>query len=452
MSVSVENLEHNMAKMTVEVPAEDFEKAIQNVYLRQKMNITIPGFRKGKAPRKLIEKMYGEGIFFEDAANDLLPGAYSDAAKESGLDIVSTPEINVTQLGKDQPFIFTAEVAVRPDVTLGQYKGVEVLKTDTTVTDEDLDNRIKQEQQKNSRTITLEDDQAAEKDDTLTLDYEGKIDGEAFEGGTAKDQRLKLGSNTFIPGFEDQLIGVKTGETKEVKVTFPEDYHAEDLKGKDAVFTCTVHKIERTELPEVDDEFAADAGFDNLDAYKEDLKKQLQNEKDEAAKQARRDNGLSKAASNATIDIPEAMINTRADEMVDNFARRLQSQGMSFEQYMKYTGADRNTMREQVKPQAKIQIRNELVLGKIADVENIEVSDDELQKEIEDMAKPYNMKVEDIEKILGDDQKDIIRNDLKLQKAADLIADNAVEVEKLEEEAPADKKSDEAEAEDKTEE
>ncbi|MGI6052880.1 MAG: trigger factor [Bilifractor sp.] len=452
MSVSVENLEHNMAKMTVEVPAEDFEKAIQNVYLRQKKNITIPGFRKGKAPRKLIEKMYGEGIFFEDAANDLLPGAYSDAAKESGLDIVSTPEINVTQLGKDQPFIFTAEVAVRPDVTLGQYKGVEVLKTDTTVTDEDLDNRIKQEQQKNSRTITLEDDQAAEKDDTLTLDYEGKIDGEAFEGGTAKDQRLKLGSNTFIPGFEDQLIGVKTGETKEVKVTFPEDYHAEDLKGKDAVFTCTVHKIERTELPEVDDEFAADAGFDNLDAYKEDLKKQLQNEKDEAAKQARRDNGLSKAASNATIDIPEAMINTRADEMVDNFARRLQSQGMSFEQYMKYTGADRNTMREQVKPQAKIQIRNELVLGKIADVENIEVSDDELQKEIEDMAKPYNMKVEDIEKILGDDQKDIIRNDLKLQKAADLIADNAVEVEKLEEEAPADKKSDEAEAEDKTEE
>jgi trigger factor len=452
MSVSVENLEHNMAKMTVEVPAEDFEKAIQNVYLRQKKNITIPGFRKGKAPRKLIEKMYGEGIFFEDAANDLLPGAYSDAAKESGLDIVSTPEINVTQLGKDQPFIFTAEVAVRPDVTLGQYKGVEVLKTDTTVTDEDLDNRIKQEQQKNSRTITLEDDQAAEKDDTLTLDYEGKIDGEAFEGGTAKDQRLKLGSNTFIPGFEDQLIGVKTGETKEVKVTFPEDYHAEDLKGKDAVFTCTVHKIERTELPEVDDEFAADAGFDNLDTYKEDLKKQLQNEKDEAAKQARRDNGLSKAASNATIDIPEAMINTRADEMVDNFARRLQSQGMSFEQYMKYTGADRNTMREQVKPQAKIQIRNELVLGKIADVENIEVSDDELQKEIEDMAKSYNMKVEDIEKILGDDQKDIIRNDLKLQKAADLIADNAVEVEKLEEEAPADKKSDEAEAEDKTEE
>lgn len=445
MSVSVENLEKNMAKLTVEVPAEEFEKAVQNVYLRQKKNISIPGFRKGKAPRQLIEKMYGEGIFFEDAANDLLPKSYGDAAKESGLDIVSAPEISVTQIGKGKSFIFTAEVAVKPEVTLGQYKGVEVPKTDTTVTDEDLQKRLEQEQQKNSRTVTLEADQEAAKDDTVTLDFEGKVDGRAFEGGSAKNQKLKLGSNTFIPGFEDQLIGVKSGETKEIHVTFPEDYHAEELRSKDAVFTCEIHSIERTELPEIDDDFASDAGFDSLDAYKEDLKKQLQDEKNKAAEQAKKDNGLSKAASDAEMDIPEAMLNTRADEMIDNFARRLESQGMSFDQYMKYTGADRNTMRDQVKPQAKIQIRNELVLEKIADTENLEVSDDELSSEIADMAKSYNVKAEDMEKMLGDDQKDIIRKDLRLQKAADLIGKNAVEVEKAEEEAPAEEASDKAE-------
>ena len=447
MSVSVENLENNMAKLTIEVPAEDFEKAVQRVYLRQKKNITLPGFRKGKAPRNLIEKMYGEGIFFEDAANDILPGAYSDGAKESGLDIVSTPEIEVTQIGKGKDFIFTAEVAVKPDVELGQYKGVEVPKTDTTVTDKDVEDRLEQEQKKNSRTITLEGDDAAARDDTLTLDYEGKIDGEAFEGGTAKDQKLKLGSNTFIPGFEDQLIGVKTGETKEVTVTFPEDYHAEDLKGKEAVFTCTIHKIERTELPELDDEFASDAGFDTLDDYKADLRKQLQDEKDKATEQAKKDNGVSKAAENAKMDIPEAMLNTRADEMIDNFARRLQSQGMSFDQYMKYTGADRKSMREQVKPQAKIQIRNELVLEKVAEAENIEVSDEEVDEEIANMAKAYNMSAEDFGKMIGDDQKKLIREDLKVQKAADLIGSNAVEVEKPAEDEKAEEteKKDDAE-------
>ena len=445
MSVKVENLEKSMAKLTVEVSAEEFEKAMQNAYQKQKKNISIPGFRKGKVPRQMIEKMYGPGVFYEDAANAILPSAYADAAKESGLDIVSQPKIDVTQIEKGKTFIFTAEVAVKPEVVLGEYKGVEVPKTDTTVTDEEVEKELEADQKKNAREVTLEDDQEAAKDDVLTLDYEGTVDGVAFDGGTAKDQSLKLGSNTFIPGFEDQLIGVKTGETRVVKVTFPEDYHAEDLKGKDAEFTCTVKKLLRTELDELNDEYAQDhSEFDTLDEYKADLRKQITERKENEAKQARKDNGVSKAASNATIEIPEAMLDTRADEMVQNFARRLQAQGMSLEQYMKYTGSDVNQMRAQVKPQAEIQIRNELVLEKIAETEKIEVTDEDVNKEIENMAKAYNMKVEDISKLIDDEQKESIRKELAVQKAADLIADNAVEVEKKEEEAaPAEEKKEE---------
>ena len=445
MSVKVENLEKSMAKLTVEVSAEEFEKAMQNAYQKQKKNISIPGFRKGKVPRQMIEKMYGPGVFYEDAANSILPSAYADAAKESGLDIVSQPKIDVTQIEKGKDFIFTAEVAVKPDVVLGEYKGVEVPKTDTSVTDEEVEKELEADQKKNAREVTLEDDQEAAKDDVLTLDYAGTVDGVAFDGGTAKDQTLKLGSNTFIPGFEDQLIGVKTGETRVVKVTFPEDYHAEELKGKDAELTCTVKKIVRTEMDELNDEYAQDhSEFDTLDEYKADLKKQITERKEKEAKQARKDNGVSKAASNATIEIPEAMLDTRADEMVQNFARRLQAQGMSLEQYMKYTGADVNQMRAQVKPQAEIQIRNELVLEKIAETEKIEVTDEDVNKEIENMAKAYNMKVEDISKLIDDEQKESIRKELAVQKAADLIADNAVEVEKKEEEAaPAEEKKEE---------
>uniref|UniRef100_I5ASS7 Trigger factor n=1 Tax=Eubacterium cellulosolvens (strain ATCC 43171 / JCM 9499 / 6) TaxID=633697 RepID=I5ASS7_EUBC6 len=430
MSVKVENLENSMAKLTIEVSAEEFEKELQNAYQKQKKNISIPGFRKGKVPRAMVEKMYGPAVFYDDAANALIPKAYVDAEKESGLDIVSRPAIDVVQIEKGKAFIFTAEVATKPEVTLGDYKGVEVPKTDTTVTDEDVQKRLEQEQRKNSREITREAEDAAQDGDTLTLDFEGKIDGVAFDGGTASNQTLKLGSNSFIPGFEAQLVGVKTGETKDITVTFPEDYHAEELKGKEAVFTCTVHKITATELPELDDEFAGDVSeFDTLDEFKADLKKQLQEEKDRAAKQAKRDNGLTKAAANATIEIPQAMMDTRCDDMVENFARRLQSQGMSLDQYMQYTGSDMNAMRAQVKPQAEIQIRNELVLEKIAEVENITVTDDDVKGEMETMAKAYNMKLEDIEKMIGDEQKEIIKKDLALQKAADLIADNAVEVE-----------------------
>lgn len=443
MSVTVENLEKSMAKLTVEVSAEEFEKAMQQAYMRQKKDISIPGFRKGKVPRVMIEKMYGPGVFYEDAANIVMPGAYEEAAKESGLDITSSPEIDVTQIEKGKSFIFTATVALRPEVVLGDYKGVEVPRTDVTVTDEDVEKELKREQEKNSRQVTL-DDEAAADGDTVTMDYVGTIDGEAFEGGTAEAADLTLGSGTFIPGFEEQLVGVKAGETKVVNVTFPEDYHAEDLKGKDAVFTCNIIKISRKELPELNDEFAQDVSeFDTLEEYKEDLRKNLQKQRENVAKQNRRDNAVSRAAQNATIEIPEAMLNTRAEQSVNNFARQLASQGMSLDQYMQFTGSNMEMMREQVKPQTEIQIRNELVLDEVAKAENIEVTDDEILAEVEEMAKAYGMDFEKMKEVLTDEEKENFRKDLAARKAMDLIADAAVEVDMPEEEAAADKEAEE---------
>lgn len=444
MSVQVENLEKSMAKLTVTVSAEDFEKALQRAYQKQKKNISIPGFRKGKVPRQVIEKMYGAGVFYEDAANSILPGAYADAAKESGLDITSTPQIDVTQIEKGKDFIFTATVALKPDVVLGQYKGVEVPKPDRTVTDEDVEKALKEEQEKNARQITVEDG-GAENGDSVVMDYEGKIDGEPFEGGSAKNHTLVLGSGSFIPGFEDGLLGVKGGETRDVEVTFPEDYHAEELKGKKAVFTCKVEKVTRKELPELDDEFAQEVSeFDTLDAYKADVRKNLETKKEEAARQEIKDNAVSKAAQNSTIEIPAPMIDTQADRMIDNFARRLQAQGMSMQQYMQFTGSDENMMREQVKPQAEIQIRNQLTLEKIAETENIQVSDEELDQEIEKMAKAYNLEPDKMKEIIGDEEKENIRKDLAEQKAMDLVADAAVEVEKKEEPAKAEEAAEDA--------
>ena len=444
MSVQVENLEKSMAKLTVTVSAEDFEKALQRAYQKQKKNISIPGFRKGKVPRQVIEKMYGAGVFYEDAANSILPGAYADAAKESGLDITSTPQIDVTQIEKGKDFIFTATVALKPDVVLGQYKGVEVPKPDRTVTDEDVEKALKEEQEKNARQITVEDG-GAENGDSVVMDYEGKIDGEPFEGGSAKNHTLVLGSGSFIPGFEDGLLGVKGGETRDVEVTFPEDYHAEELKGKKAVFTCKVERVTRKELPELDDEFAQEVSeFDTLDAYKADVRKNLETKKEEAARQEIKDNAVSKAAQNSTIEIPAPMIDTQADRMIDNFARRLQAQGMSMQQYMQFTGSDENMMREQVKPQAEIQIRNQLTLEKIAETENIQVSDEEVDQEIEKMAKAYNMEPDKMKEIIGDEEKENIRKDLADQKAMDLVADAAVEVEKKEEPAKAEEAAEDA--------
>ena len=411
------------------------KKAMQKAYMQQKNSISIPGFRKGKVPRQMVEKMYGPGIFYEDAANIVLPDAYEEGAKESGLDITSSPEIEVTQVEKGKPFIFTALVALRPEVKLGNYKGLEVPRNDVSVSDEELEKELRKEQEKNGRQITI-DDEAAQNGDTVTMDYKGTIDGEAFEGGSAQGANLTLGSGTFIPGFEEQLVGVKAGETKEVHVTFPEDYHAEELKGKEAVFTCDVIKISRTELPELNDEFAQDVSeFDTIDEYKEDLRKQLQQRKENAAKQSRRDNALSRAARAAEIEIPAPMLETRAVDMVNNFARQLAAQGMNLEQYMQYTGSNAEMMREQVKPQAEIQIRNELVLEEIAKAEGIEVTEEEILAEVEEMAKSYGIDADKMKEVMTDEERENFRKDLAARKALDLIADAAVEVDEPEEPA-----------------
>ena len=437
MSVQVENLEKNMAKLTIEVSAEELEKALQSAYLKQKKNISIHGFRKGKVPRAMIEKMYGAGVFYEDAANALIPQAYSQAAEESKLDIVSRPEIHVEQIEKGKPFIFTAEVAVKPDVTLGEYKGVAVPVSHTEVTDEEVEAELKKEQEKNSRTITVED-RAAEKGDIVTIDFEGTVDGETFQGGSGKDYPLTLGSGTFIPGFEDQLVGAKAEDVVDVHVTFPEDYNSEELKGKAAVFKCTVHKIETKELPELDDDFAKDVSeFDTLEEYKNSLREDLKKKKEDEAKREKENAAVDKAVANAQMEIPDAMLDTQAAQMVDNFARRLSAQGMSMEQYMQYTGQNAAALQEQMKPQALKQIQTRLVLEKVAQVENIQISDERLEEEFEKMAKMYGMEKDKLKEILGDAEKDQMREDLAVQEAVTFLADNAVETEEKEEDQAA---------------
>ena len=433
MSVQVETLEKNTAKLTVEVPADELEKALEEAYQRQKSRISIPGFRKGKVPRAMVEKMYGPEIFYDDAANRLVPEAYDKAMDESGLDIVSRPKIDVVQLEKGKPFIFTATVATKPDVTLGDYKGIEVPKNDIAVTDEEVEAELKKEQEKNSRLVTVED-RAAKDGDTLELDYAGTVDGVAFDGGTAEGQSLKLGSNTFIPGFEEQLVGVNTGDEKDVEVTFPEEYHAKDLAGKAAVFHCKIHKISETEVPALDDEFAQDISeFDTLEEYKADVRKTLEVRKEERAKQNRRDYAVSRAAENSTIEIPEAMLTSQAEQQVENMARRLQAQGLSFEQYLQYTGGSYEMMVEQTKPQAEKQIRNSLTLEKIAEVEKLEVSDEDVDAEIKRIAEMYGMEADKFKETFGEAEMNNIREDLKIQKAIDFVAEHAVESDKVEE-------------------
>jgi trigger factor len=434
MSVQVENLEKNMAKLTVEVPAEELDKAIEKVYQKQKRNISVPGFRKGKVPRKMVERLYGAGVFYEDAANELIPQAYDDARAEADLEIVSRPRIEVTQLESGKPFVFTAEVAVKPEVKLGEYKGLEVTGTDVTVTDEEVEKRLKDEQEKNSRLVAVED-RAAEDGDTVTLDYAGTADGVAFAGGTAENQTLVIGSKTFIPGFEEQLIGMNIGDEKDIEVTFPEDYHAEDLKGKAAVFHCKLHNIQKKELPELNDEFAEDVSeFDTLEEYKADLRKSLEDAKKESALQNKKDQAASKAAENAEIDIPDLMVESQAEQMVDNFANQLRTQGMDINQYMQYTGQNAEAMVESMKPQAKQQIRTRLTLEKIAETENIEINDEAVEEELKKMAEAYGLEVDKIKEIMGDNERENIREDLKVRAAIDLLAENAVEVDEKKEE------------------
>ena len=435
MSVQVENLEKNMAKLTIEVAAEDLEKALNAAYQRQKKNISIPGFRKGKVPRAMVEKMYGPAVFYEDAVNSLIPQEYAKAADESGLDIVSQPEIDVVQIEKGKPFIFTAEVAVKPEVTLGEYKGLEVPKADLEVTDEEIEAELKKEQEKNARTIHVED-RAAQEGDKVTIDFEGFVDGVAFEGGAGKDYPLTLGSKTFIPGFEEQLVGVALEQPVDVNVTFPEDYQAEELKGKEAVFKCVIHKIEAKELPELDDDFAKDVSeFDTLEEYKKEIKDNIEKRKADAAKTEKENAVVDKAIENAQMDIPEAMVKTQINQMIDDFARRIQSQGLTMEQYMQFTGSTRETMQEQMRPQAMKRIQSRLVLEKVAEVENIQISDEKLDEELTKMAEMYKMELDKFKELVDDYQKDQMKKDLAVQEAVTLMAENAKEVEvKAEEE------------------
>ena len=427
MSVQVENLEKNMAKLTVEVAAEDFEKAVQAAYMKNRNKITIPGFRKGKAPRVMIEKMYGAGIFFEDAANALIQAEYPKAAEESGLDIVSQPEIDVVQIEKGKAFIFTAEVAVKPEVTLGEYKGLEVEISSVEVTEEEIAAELKKEQENNSRTIDV-DDRAVAQGDMVTLDFEGFVDGVAFEGGKGTDYPLTLGSNTFIPGFEEQLVGANTGDHVEVKVTFPEEYQAKELAGKEAVFQCDVKKIEAKELPELDDDFAKDVSeFDTLAEYKEDVKKNLTEKKAEDARRAKEDAAVDKVIENAQMDIPEAMIETQTRQMLDDFARRMQSQGLSMEQYFQFTGQSVDKMMEDMKPQALKRIQTRLVLEKIAEVENIQPTEEEVNEEISKMAEMYKMEADKLKDLIGENEMEQMKKDMAVQKAVTLVADAAVE-------------------------
>ena len=428
MSLQVEKMEKNMAKLTIEVAAEDLEKAMQNAYQKAKGRITIPGFRKGKAPRKMIEQMYGKGIFLEDAVNALIPEHYSKAMGESELEIVSQPKIDLVQAEPGKELIFTAEVAVKPEVTLGEYKGVEVPKSDVTVTDEDVDAEVKKEQEKNSRTITVED-RAAQLNDTVTIDFEGSVDGVPFDGGQATEYPLTLGSNTFIPGFEEQLVGANTGDDVEVKVTFPEEYQAKELAGKEAIFKCAVKKIEAKELPELDDDFAKDVSeFDTLAEYKEDVKKNLTEKKEKEARTAKENAAVDKAIENAQMDLPDAMVETQCQQMLDDFSRRMQSQGLSMDQYFQFTGMTAEKMMEDMKPQAVKRIQTRLVLEKIAEVENIQPTEEEVNEEISKMAEMYKMEADKLKELLGEREIEQIKKDMAVQKAVSLVADAAKEV------------------------
>lgn len=427
MSLQVEKLEKNMAKLTIEVSAEEFEAAVQKAYLKNRTRISIPGFRKGKAPRQIIEKMYGDAVFFEEAANAIIPTAYEREVKDCDLDIVSQPEIDVTQIEKGKSFIFTAEVAVKPEVTLGEYKGIKVEKTDITVTDEEVDEEIEKTRKQNSREINVED-RAAVSGDSVNIDFDGYMDGEQFEGGKATGFDLVLGSHSFIDTFEDQIVGKNIGDEFDVNVTFPEDYQAQELAGKPAVFKVKLNKITANELPELNDEFAQDVSeFDTLDEYKESVKKTITESKENKANAKKEEEALEQAIENAQMDIPQPMIDTQVRQMANEFSQRLQAQGLSVEQYMQFTGMDNQRFIEQLKPQALKRIQSRLVLEAIAKAENIEVSEEELEEELNNIAKAYNMEIDKVKELLGDDEKSQITEDIKVKKAAQLITDAAVE-------------------------
>ena len=425
MSVQVENLEKNTAKLTIEVPAEKFEEAVQHSYNKNKGKFNIPGFRKGKAPFNMIKKMYGVGVFYEDAVDEVIDASYPDAAKESGLEIVSRPSISIEEIEEGKAFVYTAVVAVKPEVTLGEYKGVEVQKTKSEVTEEDIETEIKRAREKNSRLITVED-RGVEDGDQVTIDFDGSVDGKRFEGGKAEDYPLTIGSHTFIDNFEEQLIGKTTGEECEVNVTFPAEYHVEELKNKPAVFKVKVKEIQRKELPEANDDFASEVSdFDTMEEYKKDLTEKLQAEKIEAAKTADEDKVVAKVIENATMEIPDQMVEEQVNGMVNDYARRLESQGISFKQYVEITGMTAEKIGEQMKPQAIKRIQTRLVLEAVVKAENIQADDAAVEEQFDKMAEDFKMDKEQIKGMFGEEQIAQLKEDLAVQKAIDFLVAEA---------------------------
>lgn len=427
MNVQVEDLGKNMVKLTVEVETETVDAAIKSAYNKQKNKIAIPGFRKGKVPQAMIEKMYGPDVFYEDAANIMLQTQYPAAVEQSGVDIVSRPTIDVTQIEKGKPFIFTAEVAKRPEVTLGKYNGVTVTKIDTSVTDEEVDAEIEQQRNINARTVTITD-RPVKEGDTAVIDFEGFVDGVAFEGGKGENHPLEIGSHSFIDTFEDQLVGKNAGDEVEVNVTFPEQYQAEELAGKPAVFKVKINEIRAKELPELNDEFVQDVSeFDTMAEYREDTKKKLQERKENAAKGTKEDEAIQKIIDKSKMEIPEAMIDMQAENMIEEFAQRISAQGMSFDQYMQFSGMTIDKMKEQVRPEALQRIRSSLVLEQIAKEENIVASDEDVDAEVEKMASMYGMKAEDLKNYMGDSEKESMKRDIAVKKAVEFVMANVKE-------------------------
>jgi len=427
MSLQVEKLEHNMAKLTIEVAAEEVEKAIQTAYLKQRGKISLPGFRKGKVPRQMLEKMYGAEIFYEDAINRMIPTAYSQAYDECELDIVSQPEVDVVQMEKGKPFIFTAEVAVKPEVKLGEYKGLKVDKIPVEVTPEDVDAEIQRERERNGRTVEVTDRSVA-KDDMITLDFEGFVDGEAFKGGKGTDYPLTIGSGAFIPGFEEQLIGAEIDQDVEVNVKFPEDYHEKSLAGKDALFKCVVHTIKEKELPELDDEFASDVSeCETLEEYRQEVEKKLTDRKQAEAREKIEDQAVDQAAENAEMDIPQPMIDLQVRQMEDDMGYRLQMQGMTKEMYFQMTGLTEERMKQDLEAQALKTIRTRLVLEAVAKAENIVVSEERLEEELKKMAETYGRDLEGFKEYMGEKRIEEMKESIAVQDAITLIADAAVE-------------------------
>ena len=426
MSVQVETLEKNMAKLTVEISADRLEKALDAAYNKQKKSISLPGFRKGKVPRAMVEKMYGVEVFYEDAANILLQETYPEAYDESGLDIVSQPTIDVVQLEKGKSFIYTAEVAVKPEVTLGKYKGVTVTKIDTSVTDEEVDAEVETQRNNNARTVSVE--RPIENGDTAVIDFEGFVDDVAFEGGKGENYDLEIGSHSFIDTFEDQLVGKVAGDDVDVQVTFPEQYQAEELAGKPALFKVKIHEVKAKELPELDDEFAQDVSeFDTLAEYKEDVKKKLTERKEADAHRTKEDEAIAKIIDDAKMDIPEAMIDNQVNSMINDFANNMMQQGLSMEQYMQFTGMTMDKFKEQVRPDAVKRIQSSLVLEQIAKDENLEVTDADVEAEVEKMAAAYGMEVDKIKDYIQDAEKESMKKDIAIEKAVSFIMDNVKE-------------------------